>query len=245
MAGRGRRFLEKGYELPKPLIEIKNKPILQWIITSLAIENANYTFIVRRDHVDEFGIDSKIKNMVPGSNVVVIDEITEGAVCTVLLASEYIDNQNPLFLKDCDQIVDWSFPNFWNYFLRYEFDGAITTVPTSNPGFSFCKLAEHGKYAYKSIVATAEKQVISSFGSTGLYFFRRGCDFVNYANSMIEKKIKVNNEYYVSPVYNELIEAGKLIFNYPITDLFSFNTPEELNQNMSFSMQFLAQQSSR
>jgi len=207
MAGRGQRFLDQGIKVPKPLIKLGDRTIIEWIISTLAIPNARYIFIVRREHVLSSKIDQLLKEIVPGAEVIVIDRVTEGAVCTVLLAAKHINNEAPLVIKDCDQILNWNSDIFFEFVQRKQADGAIVTIPTQNPGFSFARLGEDCTH----IAETREKRVISMFGCSGFYYFSKGNEFVHYATQMIAKNIRVNNEFYVSPVYNEYIEDGKSI----------------------------------
>src|SRR5439155_11119623 len=135
-----------------------------------AVPNARYIFIVRREHVESHGIDELLKRKFDDCEVIVIDTVTEGAACTVLLASKFIDNDDELIVKDCDQIVNWNAPTFFEFVRRRKADGAIVTIATQNPGFSYARLGED----YIRIVETREKRVISMFGCSGLYFFAKG-----------------------------------------------------------------------
>lgn len=235
MAGRGRRFLDQGIAVPKPLIKLAGRPIVEWIVKTLAIPNARFVFIVRKEQVESHEIDQVLKRIVPDAGIVVIDKVTEGAVCTVLLAHDLINNDNELIIKDCDQIINWNSGTFLEFVKRRQADGAIVTIPTQNPGFSYARLGAD----CTRIEETREKQVISMFGCSGLYYFTKGAEFVKYATLMIAKNIRVNNEFYVSPVYNEYIEDGKNIINFPIAEMFSFNTPDELAKYEAFALDFL------
>jgi NDP-sugar pyrophosphorylase family protein len=235
MAGRGRRFLDQGISVPKPLIKIGGRTIVEWIWKTLDIPDAHVVFIVRREHVESNGIDQFLKRIVPGCEVLVIDQITEGAACTVLLAYDQINHSNGIIIKDCDQIINWSPRMFFDFMRRKQADGGIVTIPTQNPGFSYVRLGDD----YTRIVETREKRVISMFGCSGLYYFSKGSEFIKYASMMITKNIRVNNEYYVSPVYNEYIEDGRNIVNFPIAEMFSFNTPDELARYETATAEFL------
>ena len=210
--------------------------MVEWIVRTLSVPNARFIFIVRKEHVDSHGIDDLLKQMVPGSEVLVIDKVTEGAVCTVLLASEFINNDHELIVKDCDQIINWRAPAFFEFVRRRKADGAIVTIATQNPGFSYVRLGDD----HMHIVETREKRIISMFGCSGLYYFAKGREFVKYGSAMVAKNIRVNNEFYVSPVYNEYIEDARSILNFPISEMFSFNTPEELARNEPATMAFLS-----
>ena len=235
MAGRGQRFLDQGINVPKPLIKLGDRTIIEWLISTLAIPNAHFIFIVRKEHVEGNKIDQILKSIMPDADIIVIDRVTEGAVCTVLLSTHLINNDDELIIKDCDQILNWNANMFFEFVQRKRADGAIVTIPTQNPGFSYAKLSDD----FVHIAETREKRVISMFGCSGLYHFSRGSEFVQYATRMISKNIRVNNEFYVSPVYNEYIQDGREIVNFPVAEMFSFNTPEEFAHYEQPTLAFL------
>jgi dTDP-glucose pyrophosphorylase len=225
MAGKGQRFIDEGYTDPKPLLKVKDKYLIEYVIDSMRFPGAKFIFIVRKQHVDNFGVDSILKKIVPESEVLVIDEITQGAICTILKAKNFFNNDEEVITKDCDQVVDWVPEHFLSFVRRHNADGAVVSINTDNPGFSFVRVQEN------KILETAEKMVISNFGATGLYYFKRGSDLIKYANKMIDKNIRTNNEFYVCPVYNEYITDGKLILNYPVAEMIGLNTPSEFEKN--------------
>ena len=225
MAGRGQRFIDGGYEDPKPLIKHRGKHMIEYVIDCMKIPGAKWVFLVRQDHIDEYKMDESLRELVPGCTIIPVNKVTEGAICTVLLAKDLINNENPVILKDCDQVIDWVPENFMNFVKRHDADGAVVTIYTDNPGFSFAKV--NGI----QVTRTAEKEVISNFGNVGIYYFGKGSDLVNYAEQMIAKNIRTNNEFYVSPVYNQFILDGKKILNYPIAEMWGLNTPEEFERN--------------
>ena len=101
MAGAGSRFHEAGYIFPKPLIEIYNKPMIQCVIDSLKLEG-NYIFIVQKEHQIKYNINSVLKILKPNCKIIELDEITQGAACTTLLAKKFINNNNPLVIANSD-----------------------------------------------------------------------------------------------------------------------------------------------
>lgn len=227
MAGEGKRFVDKGITTPKPLIEISGKPFISFVLDSINFENANYHFLIRKNHYDDYDFDSIFKEKKIKYDITTVDKTTEGAVSTTLLCRDKIDSKNPLIVKDCDQILNWNISNFSSFVKRKRPDGVIVTLPTINPGFSFVKLDDD----QSTVLETKEKQVISSFGNTGLYYFSKTEDYYKYSDIMIKKNIRVKNEFYVSQVFNEYILDLKKILHYPIPEIFSINTPEELSQN--------------
>ena len=107
MAGAGSRFAQVGYTFPKPLIEINGKPMIQVVLENLNIE-ANYTFIVQKEHYEKYSLQYLLNLIAPKCNIVQVDGITEGAACTTLLAKEFINNDAPLVMANSDQFVELS-----------------------------------------------------------------------------------------------------------------------------------------
>ncbi len=227
MAGKGKRFLDKGILTPKPLIEINSKPFISHVIDSVSFKETKFYFLIRDEHLKKNDFDRIFKEKNINYEIIPVKEDTEGATCTVLLGLSKLDKKIPLIVKDCDQIMNWSKDNFLEYINRKENDGALVTVPTNNPGFSYVELSDD----MSTVIRTKEKEVVSSFGNTGCYYFKKTEEFEHYANMMINKNIRVKNEFYLSQVYNEYILDNKKIIHYPIVEILSINTPEELNQN--------------
>lgn len=238
MAGRGKRFLDEGYKIPKPLLEVDGRSMIECVIDNLTFPNANFIFIVLDEHVKKFGLDKVLQKKCPGCRIIAIDGVTEGAAVTALKAAEFIDNDTPLIVKDCDQILDWVPQNFFRFMQRNKADGGIITIYTDDAGFSFVEpLKEIDGFFH--VNRTAEKVVISTQGATGLYYFAKGSDFVKYAKNMIEKNIRTNNEFYLCPIYNELIENDKRVLFYPIPQMLGLGTPKDFEKNKGLVGQLL------
>ena len=225
MAGAGSRFAKVGYTFPKPLIEVKGKPMIQVVVEGLNVE-ATYTYVVQKEHYEKYNLQYLLNLLTPGCNIVQVDGLTEGAACTTLLAKYYIDNDEPLILTNSDQLILWDSNETLYAFNNDNVDGGIVTFPATHPKWSFAKLGDDG---YVSEVA--EKKPISDHATAGIYYWKRGSDYVKYAEQMIEKNVRTNNEFYVCPVYNEAIEDGKKIRIKEIgtEDMWGLGTPEDLN----------------
>ena len=222
MAGRGSRFADKGYVFPKPLIEVKGKPMIQLVVENLNID-ANYTFIVLQEHIEKYNIDQMLKLIKPNSNIVITDGITEGAASTTLLAKEFINNEAPLIIANSDQFIEWNPSEVLYSFMNKNVDGGILTFPATHPKWSYAKINNEGL-----VTEVAEKNPISSHATVGVYFWQKGMDYVDSAEEMIRKNIRVNNEFYVCPVYNQGIEKGKKFIINEIDKMWGIGTPEDL-----------------
>jgi HAD superfamily hydrolase (TIGR01509 family) len=222
MAGSGSRFREAGYTFPKPLIDVNNKPMIQVVVENLNID-ANYIFVVQKEHREKYNLDLMLNLISPNCKIIETDGITEGAACTALLAKEFIDNDCPLFFANSDQFVEWDSTEFMYKMNESDADGGIVTFESTHPKWSFAKLNESG-----NVIEVAEKKPISNIATVGYYYWKHGSDFVKYAEQMIQKNIRVNNEFYVCPVFNQAIEDGKKIKTFNTKTMWGLGTPEDL-----------------
>ena len=223
MAGAGSRFEKAGYTFPKPLIEINGKPMIQVVVDNLNID-ANYIYVVQKSHREKYNLDTMLNLITPGCKIIEVDGITEGAACTALLSKEFINNDNPLFFANSDQFVEWDSNEFMYKMQESNCDGGIVSFRATHPKWSFAKVDELG-----FVSEVAEKNPISDIATVGYYYWKRGSDFVKYAEEMINKNIRVNNEFYVCPVFNQAIEDGKKIRTFDTSGMWGLGTPEDLD----------------
>ena len=205
MAGHGSRFANAGYTKPKPLIPVGGKPMIEWVIDNVRPDRPHcFTFICLAEHLLRFPeVESTLRSLCPGCNIVTVDQVTEGAACTVLLAKKYIDNENPLMIANADQYVDLDINEYLATMERSNASGLIMTFWSDHPKWSFCRMN-----AGDLVQEVVEKKVISNEATVGIYNFSRGSEFVRAAETMIQQNLRVNNEFYVAPVYNQLINEG-------------------------------------
>lgn len=222
MAGAGSRFAEAGYTFPKPLIDVNGKPMIQTVVENLGFD-ANYIFVVQKEHREQYNLDTMLNLIAPDCKIVEVDGITEGAACTALLAKEYIDNDNPLFFANSDQYVEWDVMEFMYAMNEKDADGGIVTFEATHPKWSFARIDESG-----CVTEVAEKNPISNLATVGYYYWKNGKDFVHYAEQMIERDVRVNNEFYVCPVFNQAIEGRKRIYTHNASKMWGLGTPEDL-----------------
>ena len=227
MAGSGNRFQQAGYTFPKPLIDVDGNPMIQVVVENLNID-ANYIYVVQKSHREKYNLDTLLNLITPNCKIVEVDGITEGAACTALLAKEYIDNDNPLFFANSDQFVEWDSNEFFYKMNENDCDGGIVSFRATHPKWSFVKVDGNG-----FVTEVAEKNPISDIATVGFYYWKNGSDFVKYAEEMIEKDIRVNNEFYVCPVFNQAIEDGKQIRTFNIPKMWGLGTPEDLNNYLT------------
>lgn len=244
IAGLGTRFkkvahLNPAYKVPKPLIEIKGFPMVRWATGSLpfvehpgqkvkgglVVKPKDLIFIALQAHQIHFKIRDKLEQVYgKGLKVVFINTVTRGAAETVLKARDFIDNEEQLIVSDSDHFLDGQ--ALQEGIRKYpEADGLIPVfrVPEKNPKWSYSRLNDGG-----FVDLVAEKIPISEWANIGAYYFKKGKDFVQGAEEMVRQNELTNNEFYVAPVYNKLIEKGKKIrLVYP-KYVYGLGTPEDL-----------------
>lgn len=218
MAGGGTRFLKGGFECPKPLLPLRGKPFFQWAAESVlqTVTPARLCFVVLREHVERFSIDRRILAVYPQARLVVLEQVTAGAVLTCLAGCQDLPEDEPILFNDCD-----------HYFrcnglaaLPAGADGALLTFPSRDPRFSFVELDDSGR-----VLRTAEKDPISDRAICGAYYFGSKAVFREAAERYL--KTCVQSEFFMSGVYNELLAARRTVLALETQLHISFGTPEE------------------
>lgn len=223
MAGRGSRFSAVGYTDPKPLIPFLGKKMIEHVVDTFPMA-AHKIFVVLKEHIEEYQVDKFLLEKYPGSDIVVVDQVTEGAACTVLLAKHLIDNDEPLAIMNSDNIIEFD-PISVEFMMNTFADGVILTFEDSDPKWSFAKTDEAGY-----VQEVVEKVPASTHATAGLYFWRKGSSFIKAAEQMIEKELRHNNEFYVAPVYTQNVLMGEKILITPVIAMYGVGTPEDLEK---------------
>ena len=206
MAGEGTRFPRDKYRVPKPLIEIDGKPMVQHMIESMNLDG-RYHFVIRQDSF-YFQIYELLKSISPDCKIVTVEETTGGPACTSLLFEREISNDQELVIANCDQIMWWDSGLFLQTARYYKYDGIFVTYTSDTPKNSYCKIDKNGL-----VYEVKEKEVISDISLTGIHYWRKGCYFVESAQAMIDANDTApNGEFYVGPTYNHMINKfGKRV----------------------------------
>ena len=223
MGGAGSRFSKNGFNLPKPLIEINGHPFLYW--STISITNfmpvLDITFVVLKQHIEEFSIDKIIKKYFPNAKIVVIPELLNGAVLTCLKGVENINDDMPIIFNDCDHLFICN--DFYDYCSKGNFngvDGALLTFESSDPKYSYLEINESG-----NVTKTVEKKVISNSAICGAYYFRNKDIFVKCTEEYLKECSY--SEYFVSGVYNIMARKNFVIKNFKCDLHLPFGTPDE------------------
>lgn len=228
MAGYGTHFSAAGYRSPKPLIDMFGKTMIETVIDNLRPQQpARFIFICQREHYREYGLEKIFQRSLGEAwDCVQLDGVTEGAACTVLAAETLIEDDAELIVANSDQIVDCSMTDYLNCARASGVHGLVMTFPANDAKWSYIRLDAQG-YG----IEVAEKRVISPHATVGIYYFSTGKVYKDAAHAMITKNIRVNNEFYVAPVYNEIIAQGSKVRIWEIdaAAMHGIGTPADLD----------------
>ena len=231
-SGEGLSFQHAGYTFPKPLIDINGKPMIQLVIENLALKlKHHFILICKKEHFDKYSLSQIFENASRGNfESIQLVAPTQGAACTALTAVDLINNEAELIIANADQIIDVDINKFVLFARKSKADGVIMTFNSQHPRWSYARVDKKG-----IVLETAEKKVISNHATAGIYYFKHGKLFVEGAYTMLAKDIRFNNDFYVCPVYNELILSGKKITIWEIkqSQMHGLGTPEDLNKYLS------------
>lgn len=222
LAGKGQRMIDGGFKLPKPMILAGNKTILEWGLDSIDYSECDLVFVVRQDHISNFSIDSFLKYKY-GKDITIVPTYsdTSGSLDSCMLAKEYIDKEKPLIVFCPD--VAFSKPRYIPKSSDFVNFGHILTFKANSSNYSYVRTDDKG-----FVIQTAEKTIISSDASVGVYCFQTARLFFQYATSMISSNLKEKNEFYIAPLYNLLIKDGLKVTQEKIEIMYIMGTPEEL-----------------
>lgn len=212
LAGKDKNFEERG--MVKPLTLVMGEPLIKRIAYSRPFSYENAIFILLREHQEKYAIDKELKKIFGDKiRIIWVDEMTDGSPQSVLLAKEYFDKDEELLIDLADQYLDLSGLMKFIDNNKKRCDGIIPTFESNywNRGYMILE----GNSVKK--VSEKNKKPISTHSTACISYFKKGSDFIKYAEQMIEKKkVAANGAYLVSLVYNEMIEENKRIISCPV-----------------------------
>lgn len=218
----------KDYYFPKPLIEVCGVTMMERVVENLEkVPDSRFIFVYKEVECREFHLDMSAQILTQGqAEVITLGEDTAGALCTALMAVEYIDNDNPLIVVNADQIIDVDYVKVLEYFSKQDADGGVISFDSIHPRWSYLR-EENGV-----ITEVAEKRPLSKHAMTGFYYFRHGSDFVHCAEQAILKQSATNGRYYLSASLNEMNLLGRKLVYYEVSRnaFHSFYSPEKVRE---------------
>ncbi len=242
MSGLSSRFSNAGYTIPKFMIDIDGKKVIEHII-DLYPKDSDFLFIINDKHAEDTGIVELLENSVDKKNIVVIPRHKKGPVFSIQNFEDYINDDEQVVINYCDFSMYWNYDDFEKYVNDTECDGCVVCYTGFHPhmlgsdNYAFCRTDSPEELQIREI---REKQPftddkMSEFASTGTYYFKKGSYVKKYFKELIEKDININCEYYVSLVHNLLIEDGLVNLVYEIPHMLQWGTPIDVSEYMQWS----------
>ena len=230
MAGRGERFRHAGFQTAKPLIPLHGAPLYVHASLCLPLELATaLTYVVLAPEWPGHDIAAELgryRPTLPPIEVLALAEPTRGQSETVLFALANADPEQPLLIYNCDSYFDGEID--WRQLTAdAEIDGALVCFKNTDPRYSFARNGNHGW-----VDLVTEKVPVSDHACTGAYYFRRTKDFIDVCRARLSEGRREQGEYYVAPLYNDLISRGAGIKTLLCRRFICFGTPEELQSTM-------------
>jgi dTDP-glucose pyrophosphorylase len=216
IASNSKFFSIEEYGYPKPLIEIMGKPMIQHVIENLTQDMPfkKITFIVKQNECDKYHLDNTLTLLSPiKPKILKLRSDTQGALCSVLLAIEHINDADQLVIANADQIFNGGIAKYLKQFAGSNLDAACLTFNSVHPRWSYVRVDENNQ-----VVETAEKRPISKHAIAGLYMYKKGSDFVEYSMDSIKYGSSVDGKYFISPVFNEYVLANKRVGHFEISN---------------------------
>jgi len=244
MSGMGKRFVEAGYDRPKPLIEVDGKPMIEHVI-NLFPGVEEISFICNTKHLNETDMRSVLLKIKPNAKIYEVDfGEKKGPVDVVYHIADYIDDNKKAIVSYCDYGTYWDFNKFLNETAVTDVDGCIVCYTGFHPhmlgsdNYAFAKVVDN------KVVQVKEKQPFTSnkmneYASNGTYYFKSGRILKKYFQSLLNTENTINGEYYVSLVYNHLINDGLNVSVFEIENMLQWGTPYDLEIYKGWSNYFL------
>jgi len=233
IASNSKFFNLEEYGYPKPLIEIMGTPMIERVIKNIT-QGKHFNkiiFIVRQEDCNQFHLDNTLNLLSPiKPEIIKLRADTQGALCSVLLAIEFIDNDQPLLICNADQIFDQGIANYIERFTASDLDAACLTFSSVHPRWSYVKENNEGL-----VIEATEKRPISKHAIAGVYLYKKGADFVQNAMASIKHDSSVDGKYFIAPVFNAYVLSGKKVGHYSLSNdqYHSFYSPQKIEEYTS------------
>lgn len=232
MAGTGNRFVQKGYNLPKPLIKIGDKKIIEYVLDCFSASD-DYVFICNEEHVKNTDIKKVLLSLRPNSTIITIPQHKLGPVHSLKFSYEFIKDNEEIIVSYCDNPFIWDYEDFLKHVKNNKLDGCIITHSGFHPHslnstkMAFLKVKENLLVEIKEKECYTDNH-LKEHASTGAYYFKNGKILKKYCNELIKKNINYNGEFYVTLVYNLLVKDSLKVGFYDTPFVTVFGTPEEV-----------------
>ncbi len=242
MTGIGKRFLDAGYTTPKPLIEVDGKPIIEHVV-SLFPGEKDFIFICNSNHLAETNLRDVLNGVAPNCKIVEIPPHKKGPVYAVYQIKDMIDDDEEVIVNYCDFGTYWDYKDFLKHTRERNADGAIPSYKGFHPhmlgkiNYAFMRDDEQWMLEIREKQPFTDNRM-NEYASNGTYYFKKGSYVKKYFKQLMDEDINLKGEYYVSMVYNLLVQNGLKVSIYEIQHMQQWGTPGELEEYIGWSEYF-------
>lgn len=242
MSGIGNRFIEAGYSEPKPLIVIDGKPIIEHVCDLFPGET-KFTFICNSKHLAETNIRNILLGIKPNANIIEIPNHKKGPVYAVSLVENLIEDDEEVIVNYCDFGTYWDYSDFLKHTRERDADGALPSYKRFHPhmlgktNYAFMRDDKQWMLEIKEKDPFTNNRM-NEYASNGTYYFKKGKFVKKYFKELMQKDINLNGEYYVSLIYNLMVEDGLKVSIYDIQHMLQWGTPQDVEEYNSWSKYF-------
>lgn len=209
-AGSSPKTLEDNY--PACLAEINGIPLLQLLVNEVSnLQPDKILFAFQQSEIIKFHLNHVAERLTDKAKVFGVGNGTQGAACTVLLTTSFINNDQELLVVNANELVLANLLTIVQSFRARNLAAGTVTFPSVHPRYSYVRVDKEGL-----VTEAAEKNPISDEATGGVYWFSKGALFLKSAMSMIRKDARVNGNFYICPVLNEIILNDLDVGVYPI-----------------------------
>lgn len=244
MSGIGNRFLQAGYQTPKPLIEIDGIPVIEHVIKMFPKEE-DFVFICNSKHLEETNMRAMLQKIAPKGNIVEIPPHKKGPVYAVHYIENLIDDEEEVIVNYCDFSCYWNYSDFLEHTRSRDADGAVPAYKGFHPhmlgttNYAFMRDEKQWMLEIKEKEPFTDNRM-QEYASMGTYYFKKGSYVKKYFKALMEKDINLNGEYYVSLIYNLLVNDGLKVSIYEVQHMLQWGTPQDVEEYNGFSDYFRA-----
>ena len=242
MSGIGKRFIDAGYEETKSLIDVDGYPIIKHVV-DLFPGVKDVIFICNDIHLKQTNMRKILNDISPNCRIFEVVNNTKGPINAIHQIFDFIDNNKQTIVSYCDYGTYWNFENFINYVNNKNLDGAIPCYTGFHPhmlgsdNYAFCKESNMELIQIKEKEPFTDNK-INEYASNGTYYFKSGYLLKEYSQKLIDLDININGEYYVSLLYNLLINDGLKVGIFEIENMLQWGTPYDLENYKGWSKYF-------
>ncbi len=233
MAGGGIRFVDQGYDLPKPLIPIDGIPMV--VRAAKCLPDADlWIFICKEDHILNLKIKEILNQFFSSPKIISVDFLTEGQASTCLLAKKYLQSNDILTIGSCDCRMDYDKTDYRKKLITS--DALVWTFRNNksvvkNPEmYGWTKLDRFGKVLTVSCKSPISNTPIKDHAVTGSFSFKKADYFLEYCDITISKNRRINDEFYLDIVLDECVVGGLNVKPFEVKSYYSWGTPADLEK---------------